>query len=91
MDRCVICDRQEHIQKHHTSYFPERIILLCRGCHRLVHKLIDSYFTSVQIIEIAFLVQEHVNNKWRVLRLLDKLDNKDLVELSEFIAKRKQK
>lgn len=37
MQRCEICGATEKIQRHHISYEPEIIQLLCVDCHRAVH------------------------------------------------------
>ena len=36
-EKCAICGATENIQKHHTSYEPEVIQLLCVDCHKKVH------------------------------------------------------
>lgn len=37
MGTCEICGATENIQKHHVSYEPEIIQLLCVDCHKAVH------------------------------------------------------
>jgi len=34
--KCALCGSKDVI-KHHVSYQPERIVWLCRSCHRKVH------------------------------------------------------
>ena len=36
-EKCAICGATENIQKHHTSYEPEIIQLLCVDCHKAKH------------------------------------------------------
>lgn len=34
---CAICGSNENLVRHHTSYNPERILVLCHSCHTMVH------------------------------------------------------
>ena len=35
--KCAICGATENLQRHHTSYEPEIIQILCVDCHKKVH------------------------------------------------------
>ena len=35
---CEHCHISEWAVKHHISYFPEKIIKLCKKCHNIIHK-----------------------------------------------------
>lgn len=37
MTNCELCGAGEAI-KHHTSYFPEKTMFVCRKCHSKIHK-----------------------------------------------------
>ena len=37
IEECAICGARENLQKHHVSYEPEIIQLLCVDCHKAVH------------------------------------------------------
>jgi hypothetical protein len=34
---CELCGSNVNIRRHHISYFPEKIIVLCNDCHTKVH------------------------------------------------------
>ena len=34
---CRICGSGKKLEKHHTSYYPEKTIPVCRGCHVKIH------------------------------------------------------
>lgn len=38
MSVCEICGATDNLERHHTSYEPKVIIILCRNCHRKEHK-----------------------------------------------------
>lgn len=33
---CVKCGKKYRLERHHVTYKPEQIALLCRKCHRLI-------------------------------------------------------
>jgi hypothetical protein len=33
---CVKCGKKYRLERHHVTYKPEQIALLCRSCHRLI-------------------------------------------------------
>ena len=35
---CEHCKIEESTQKHHISYFPEKLMNLCFSCHVVIHK-----------------------------------------------------
>jgi hypothetical protein len=37
MSECYECGSETALEEHHTSYDPERTVMLCRTCHRQVH------------------------------------------------------
>jgi len=37
---CFLCWSPRNVEKHHVSYNPERIVYLCRQCHKTVHVFI---------------------------------------------------
>jgi hypothetical protein len=55
MKKCRICESENNLIQHHNSYFPERIITVCKRCHRIIH----SGLNQAQLIEIALLVGRH--------------------------------
>lgn len=34
---CSLCESDERLEKHHVSYFPEKLILVCKVCHSKIH------------------------------------------------------
>lgn len=42
MNTCSLCTSKRNIVKHHTSYTPEKIQLVCRSCHKKLHQLPDA-------------------------------------------------
>lgn len=51
--QCYVCDRRSdtfqelQLQEHHTSYNPERTVLLCSKCHGRVHHR-DGFFDDLE-------------------------------------------
>lgn len=37
MTECIECGSVENLDEHHTSYEPEKTVILCRACHQSVH------------------------------------------------------
>jgi len=37
MSKCELCGATKSLVKHHRSYEPEVLQILCRACHRRVH------------------------------------------------------
>lgn len=34
---CFICNKFRNTERHHITYFPERIINVCHSCHNNIH------------------------------------------------------
>lgn len=34
---CIQCGKFGEVVKHHTNYFPEMIIAVCKSCHQKIH------------------------------------------------------
>lgn len=53
---CIICDtRSDKCILHHVSYFPEEIVVVCRGCHKLIHSgKIQGYLPQVKDIKLFY-------------------------------------
>ena len=41
MNNCFICNSEENLEKHHKQYKPERIVIVCKKCHELIHHTND--------------------------------------------------
>jgi hypothetical protein len=38
ISNCFVCGKESKIVKHHITYNPEKIILVCESCHDLIHR-----------------------------------------------------
>ena len=48
--KCVACGSRQNLQRHHVSYKPEIIAILCQSCHLSLHgRLRDQDFRRVTV------------------------------------------
>jgi hypothetical protein len=48
-NKCYMCKKICKTEKHHISYCPEKIILVCCSCHKKIHSVIGSYHEKEKV------------------------------------------
>ncbi len=77
MKLCSLCNKQIGNIKHHTSYLPQELILVCSSCHNKIHRgNLKHLNPSRRMASIFYSNKGWIRNKvtGKVLRKLTKFE-----------------
>ena len=66
---CSICGSTENVINHHESYFPEKIIKVCRKCHKKLHSEKDYHPEEFYGNKVFVTITDEAHNTLKKERL----------------------